>query len=206
MPAVPGRGPPGTRRGDWSRARGGAGNKGRATACFPAPWAGPNPHETLTSPPCLAEDVENTLGVVLVVLVVLEQQVSNLNRGGWGGVVRGSSRYLVKREMLDSGAGVRGKRGTATDLQSEGRWTGTKALFRQSALRGVSCDGWSRPPQTHPEQVCLALTSAGEHGEPRPNGRRTGPIGFSQPENQEKDGESGVTDPPSSTTVLCVML
>ena len=45
--------------------------------------------ETLTSPPCLAEDVENTLGVVLVVLVVLEQQVSNLNRGGWGGGLSG---------------------------------------------------------------------------------------------------------------------
>ncbi|CAL8368360.1 unnamed protein product [Gadus morhua 'NCC'] len=102
-------------------------------------------------------------------------------------IVRGSSRYLVKREMLDSGAGVRSKRGTATDLQSEGRWTGTKALFRQSALRGVSCDGWSRPPQTHPEQVCVALTSAGEHGEPRPNGRRTGPIGHDGVNLEEKN-------------------
>lgn len=32
-------------------------------------------------------------------------------------------------------------RETAADLQSEGHWTGTKALFRQSK-HGVSCDGW----------------------------------------------------------------
>lgn len=38
---------------------------------------------------------------------------------------------------------VGSSREAAADLQSEGRWTGTKALFRQSEC-SVSCDGWRR--------------------------------------------------------------
>lgn len=38
---------------------------------------------------------------------------------------------------------VGSSRETAADLQSEGHWTGTKALFRQSEC-SVSCDGWRR--------------------------------------------------------------
>lgn len=60
----------------------------------------------------------------------------------------------MNAEVSWSGVGIKGRvdmihgrlgssRETATDLQSEGRWTGTKALFRQSEC-SVSCDGWRR--------------------------------------------------------------
>lgn len=55
---------------------------------------------------------------------------------GWRGV------GTRKREDMIHGR-VSSSRETAADLQSEGRWTRTKALFRQSG-RSVSCDGWRR--------------------------------------------------------------
>lgn len=60
-----------------------------------------------------------------------------MNRGdevGWRGV------GIKERENMIHG-GVGPSRDTAADLQSEGRWTETKALFRQSEC-SVSCDGW----------------------------------------------------------------
>lgn len=64
-----------------------------------------------------------------------------MNRGdegwvGWSGV------GIKGRENMIHGR-VGSSRETATDLQSEGHWTGTKALFRQSEC-SVSCDGWRR--------------------------------------------------------------
>lgn len=55
---------------------------------------------------------------------------------GWSGV------GIKRREDMIHGR-VGSSRETAADLQSEGRWTGTKALFRQSEC-SVSCDGWRR--------------------------------------------------------------
>lgn len=55
---------------------------------------------------------------------------------GWSGV------GIKGREDMIHGR-VSSSRETAADLQSEGRWTGTKALFRQSEC-SVSCDGWRR--------------------------------------------------------------
>lgn len=55
---------------------------------------------------------------------------------GWSGV------GIKGRENMIHGK-VGSSRETAADLQSEGHWTGTKALFRQSEC-SVSCDGWRR--------------------------------------------------------------
>lgn len=64
----------------------------------------------------------------------------------WTGAMRvgvGSSGVGVKgREDMIHGS-MGSSRDTAADLQSEGCWTGTRALFRQSE-RSVSCDGWRR--------------------------------------------------------------
>lgn len=55
---------------------------------------------------------------------------------GWSGVgIKG------REDMIHGRVGS--SRETAADLQSEGCWTGTKALFRQSEC-SVSCDGWRR--------------------------------------------------------------
>lgn len=65
-----------------------------------------------------------------------EQGQRGLGLVGWSGV------GIKRREDMIHGR-VGSSRETATDLQSEGRWTGTKALFRQSEC-SVSCDGWRR--------------------------------------------------------------
>lgn len=49
----------------------------------------------------------------------------------------------IKRQEDMIHGRVGSSRETAADLQSEGHWTGTKALFRQSEC-SVSCDGWRR--------------------------------------------------------------
>ena len=65
-----------------------------------------------------------------------EQGQRGLGLVGWSGV------GIKRREDMIHGR-VGSSRETAADLQSEGRWTGTKALFRQSEC-SVSCDGWRR--------------------------------------------------------------
>ena len=57
------------------------------------------------------------------------------------GVGRSGAGIKGREDMIHGGVGS--SRETAADLQSEGRWTGTKALFRQSEC-SVSCDGWRR--------------------------------------------------------------
>lgn len=63
----------------------------------------------------------------------------------WTGVMKvgvGWSGVGIRQEDMIHGR-VDSSWETAADLQSEGHWTGTKALFRQSEC-SVSCDGWRR--------------------------------------------------------------
>jgi len=62
----------------------------------------------------------------------------------WTGTTRvGRSGVSIKGQENMIHGRVGPSRETAADLQSEGYWTGTKALFRQSEC-SVSCDGWRR--------------------------------------------------------------
>lgn len=64
----------------------------------------------------------------------------------WTGTMRagvGRAGVGIKRRENMIHGRVGPSRETAADLQSEGHWTGTKALFRQKEC-SMSCDGWRR--------------------------------------------------------------
>lgn len=72
---------------------------------------------------------------------VREEQTLKRGDESWGWIRVGRVGIKRQEDMIHGRVGS--SRETAADLQSEGHWTGTKALFRQSEC-SVSCDGWRR--------------------------------------------------------------